>query len=133
MLKHVNLHSLIKGFPIQLGFAMTVKKAQGKTLECVIVALSERNMTLTNFHYSCLYVAMSCVREARHLRIILSNFQNRDDEWQSLHYLQHLKRDDSIKHSSPASTQTEPSGQQISGILNEHLKITAIRIINIIS
>ena len=72
-------------FPIQLGFAMTVEKAQGQTLECVIVALSECNITLTNFRYSCLYVAMSRVHEARQLHILLINFQNRDDEWQSLH------------------------------------------------
>ena len=88
---------IVPHFPIQLAFAITVEKAQGQTLERVIVALSERNMTITNFRYSCLYVAMSRVREAKHLRILLSSFENRDDEWQSLQYLEHLKRDESIQ------------------------------------
>ena len=50
-------------FPLHPGFAITVDKAQGQTLDRVIVALSKREMRLVNFMYACFYVAMSRVRK----------------------------------------------------------------------
>ena len=57
-------------FPIRPGFAITVDKAQGQTLDRVVVALSCREHQISNFTYACVYVAMSRVRESK--RILLS-------------------------------------------------------------
>ena len=57
---HVVIQQL---FPLQPAFAITVDKAQGQTLDRVIVALSKRQLSITNFQYACLYVALSRVRK----------------------------------------------------------------------
>ena len=54
-------------FPITCGFAITVDKVQEQTLDCLIVALSEREYRLMNFTYSCFYVGMSRVEGGDHL------------------------------------------------------------------
>lgn len=87
----------VKGhFPIDMGFAITVDKAQGQTMERVIVAMSERDLKITNMKYSCLYVATSRVRQKQHLRILLKKKDNEVEEWNTLGYVSTLKRDPSI-------------------------------------
>ena len=83
-------------FPLQPAFAMTVDKAQGQTIDRVIVALSKRQLAITDFQYACLYVAVSRVKQRQHLRILLMEEDNDDLEWQSLLYINRLQRDLSI-------------------------------------
>jgi hypothetical protein len=84
-------------FPVQPCFAITVDKAQGQTLERVIVALSERELRLVNFTYSCVNVAFTRVKEAQHLRILLKQEGNAAKEWATLSYISSLERDSSVK------------------------------------
>jgi hypothetical protein len=84
-------------FPLQAGFAITVDKAQGQTLDRVIlVALSKREMRLVNFTYACFYVAMSRVRKRQHLRILLKQEENVVQEWMTLLYIHALRHEKSI-------------------------------------
>jgi hypothetical protein len=83
-------------FPVQPCFAITVDKAQGQTIQRVIVALSERELRLVNFTYSCVTVAFSRVEEAQHLRILLKKEANAALEWDTLTYISFLKRDSSV-------------------------------------
>ena len=82
-------------FPICGGFAITVDKAQGQTLDRVIVALSSRELELCNFKYAGVYVALSRVREAKHLRLLLKG-ENTKTKWDSLQYLLNLQKCESI-------------------------------------
>ena len=75
---------------------MTVDKAQGHTIERVIIALSKCKLGIPDFQYACLYVAMSCVKMGQRLRIILTEEGNKDLEWQSLLYINNLCRDPTI-------------------------------------
>jgi hypothetical protein len=84
-------------FPVQPCFAITVDKAQGQTIQRVIVALSERDLRLVNFTYSCVTVAFSRVKEAQHLRILLKKEDNPAVEWNTLSYIGFLKPDSSVK------------------------------------
>ena len=84
-------------FPVQPCFAITVDKAQGQTIQRVIVALSERDLRLVNFTYSCVAVAFSRVKEAQHLRILLKKEANPVLEWDTLTYMLFLERDSSVK------------------------------------
>jgi hypothetical protein len=84
-------------FPVQPCFAITVDKAQGQTIQRVIVALSERDLRLVNFTYSCVNVAFTRVEEAQHLRILLKQEANAALEWDTLSYISCLERDSSVK------------------------------------
>ena len=83
-------------FPITCGFAITVDKVQGQTLDRVIIALSEREHKLMNFTYSCFYVGMSRVKVGDHLRILLKDEPNEVEQWHSLAYLTILRKEKSV-------------------------------------
>lgn len=83
-------------FPLQPTFALTIDKAQGQTIKRVIIALSKRKLSITDFQYACLYVALSRVKMRQHIRIILTDEDNKDLQWQSLLYINSLQRDPSI-------------------------------------
>ena len=89
--------SLKETFPIRGAFAITVDKAQGQTLERVILALSRREHQLSNFTYACLYVGNSRVKKSEHLRILLKEEANPRLQWETLAYLTCLKPERSIK------------------------------------
>ncbi len=46
-------------FPIELAFAMTVHKAQGRTTPRVVLALSQHNVALCKMNYPSIFVAMT--------------------------------------------------------------------------
>ena len=83
-------------FPITCGFAITVDKVQGQTLDRVIVTLSERDYRLMNFTYSCFYVGMSRVKKRKHLRILLKDSPNEVLQWHILAYLVSLCKEKSV-------------------------------------
>jgi hypothetical protein len=76
---------ILPQFPLELGFAMTIHKAQGRTLPRVILALSVR--PTQQIEFAAFYVAMSRVEERNHIRIL--SHENRDIG-QSLYYLTKL-------------------------------------------
>lgn len=88
-----------RSFPLLGGFAITVDKAQGQTLDRVIVALSMREHQISNFTYACIYVASSRVRKSKHMRLLLKRKEEDPAyEWSlGLLYMTQLKRSPSIK------------------------------------
>ncbi len=89
--------TILTHFPLVGAFSMTVERSQGQTIDRVIVALSKRKLGITDFQYACLYVALSRVQHRTHLRILLMDEENADVAWQSLMYINNLRRDKSIK------------------------------------
>ena len=83
-------------FPLRPGFAITVDKAQGQTMERVIIALSKREQQLSDFTYACVYVAVSRVRKPEHLRLLLTDMPSKRLQWETLVYLTNLRKEQSI-------------------------------------
>ena len=102
--------------PLQPAFAITLDKAQGQTLDRVIVALSKHQLSITNFQYACLYVALSRVRKRQHLQILLIDGENADLEWQSLLYINNLHRDPSIEAFLQVIQKISLTGKMMFGI-----------------
>ncbi len=59
-----------KHFPLDLAFAMTVHKSQGRTLYRVILALSSRPSYQLQMKFPAIFVAMSRVKKAEHIRVL---------------------------------------------------------------
>jgi len=83
-------------YPLRGAFAITVDKAQGQTLERVIIALSKREHQLSNFDYACVYVATSRVHQTHHQRLLLKEMANVGQQWLTLTYLTSKKQCKSI-------------------------------------
>jgi hypothetical protein len=77
-------------FPVQPSFAITIHKAQGRTIPKVIVAISERQGNGCGLDYHSIYVAFSRVKHKNDIRLLL--FQD-DGTRESLTYLTKLKAD----------------------------------------
>jgi hypothetical protein len=85
-------------FPLEPGFAITVLKAQGRTLRRVILALSKREQHFVNLKYAGIYVAMSRVRQRQDIRLLLHDTgEEGQDVWTTLEYVTALKPERSIK------------------------------------
>ena len=65
-------------FPLQPAFAMTVEKAQGRTLEYVILALSHRRGLKCQMDYASIYVSLSRVKNRDRIRLLLTGKTNVD-------------------------------------------------------
>jgi hypothetical protein len=83
-------------FPLDPGFAITVDKAQGQTIERVILALSYRRGQLCNLDYEAFYVSYSRVQKNEHIRLLLSG-KNLQQQQTSLDYICALRPQKSIK------------------------------------
>jgi hypothetical protein len=77
-------------FPVEPGFAITIYKAQGRTIPKVIVAISEREGDGCGLNYRSIYVAFSRVKHKDDIRLLL--FHD-DGSWDSLTYLTKLRAD----------------------------------------
>ena len=75
-------------FPIDLGFCITIAKAQGRTLSRLILSLSEHPQAFLRFTWEQVYAALSRIRAHEFLALLLY-MGNR----QTLTYLSHLKKD----------------------------------------
>jgi hypothetical protein len=75
-------------FPVKPVFAITIYKAQGRTISKVILAISERQGNGCGLNYRSIYVAFSQVKHKDNIRLLLSN-DNGNRE--SLTYLTKLK------------------------------------------
>jgi hypothetical protein len=82
-------------FPLDPGFAMTVEKAQGQTLERVILALSFRQGMSCNLDYESIYVSFSRVQKNEHIRTLLSG-RTMNHRMCSLEYIPNLRPHKSI-------------------------------------
>lgn len=79
-------------FPVEPAFSITVHKAQGQTLEKLIVALSHRAATFCEMTYEGIYVSTSRIQETESMRLLLH--RNQQD---SLTYLTTLRPNKAIK------------------------------------
>ena len=61
-------------FPFELAFAMAVHKAQGRTIDRVILDLSDRETTNTRMRLSAVFVAFSRVKTKLHIRLLDHHF-----------------------------------------------------------
>ena len=84
-------------FPLEPGFAMTVNKSEGRTLEKVILAISNHDIKKCNFSYKSLYVAFSRVRKSEDIRLLLSG-KTKPMKWESLVYITKMKSSVMGKH-----------------------------------
>ena len=75
-------------FPIELGFCITIAKAQGRTLHRLILSLSEHPQPFLRFKWEQVYTAISRVRAREYLTLLLY-MGNRN----TLSYLSDLKKD----------------------------------------
>ncbi|CAB9509762.1 Inherit from euNOG: Conserved hypothetical protein [Seminavis robusta] len=84
-------------YPFELGFAITVHKSQGKTLDRVIIALSSCGLHNCQFTFQQLLVAFSRVRCGSHIRLLLTG-RNEEEKWRSILFVNNLRRDPSIDY-----------------------------------
>ena len=75
-------------FPVEPGFAITIYKAQGRTIPKVILAISKREGHGCGLNYRSIYVAFSRVKDRNDIRLLLI-----DHDRSSLQYLTKLKAD----------------------------------------
>ena len=57
-------------FPFDLAFAMTVHKAQGRTILRVVLDLTEHPFRVCRMEYAAIFVALSRVRNSDHIRLL---------------------------------------------------------------
>jgi hypothetical protein len=82
-------------FPLEPAFAITVHKAQGRTMEKVILAISHKKGFLCNLTYASLYVALTRVRQKSDIRLLLMGPTTH--QWSTLTYLTSLKPDRALR------------------------------------
>ena len=75
-------------FPIELGFCITVPKAQGRTIHKLIASISEHPCKFLQIQWESLYVLLSCIQERSDLSLLLQ-LGNRN----TLQYISKLKKD----------------------------------------
>ena len=90
----VNIYS---HFPVELSFVITAHKAQGRTLENVILAISERHARGSNMSYVSIYVALSRVKHSNKIRLLLTG--RGAYTWSSIRYIEKLRPEKSKRHS----------------------------------
>ena len=75
-------------FPIELGFCITVPKAQGRTINKVIASLSEHPCPFIRFRYEQVYIILLRIKEHQDLELLLK-MNNRN----TLKYISTLEKD----------------------------------------
>jgi len=81
---------IVPQFPFEMAFAMTIHKAQGRTIPRVVLALSEHVNPYSRMNFSSIFVALSRVKHRDHLRIFIHGTSKRSFKTE-LEYLTKLK------------------------------------------
>lgn len=84
-------------FVFDLGFAATVHKAEGQTMDKLIIAGSKRFEDKREMTYASLYVALSRVRCRDDVRLLVHRKKGGKLDWDSLLYVDELRPDPSIE------------------------------------
>ena len=61
---------ILENFPFDLAFSMTIHKAQGRTIERVVLDLTYHSNHYTRMKYAAVFVALSRVKCRKHLRLL---------------------------------------------------------------
>ena len=75
-------------FPIEVGFCITIPRAQGRTIHKLIASLSEHPCPFLRFCYEQIYTLLSRITGRNDLRLLLQ-MSNRN----TLQYISYLKMD----------------------------------------
>ena len=78
-------------FPLELGFAITIHKVQGRTIVKIIVAISKHTEEKLRFIFEGVYTALSRVKEGKGIRLLLTN-----KDWSTINYISSLEKDQDI-------------------------------------
>ena len=70
LLGHISEAKIKPVLAFDLAFAMTVHKAQGRTIKRVVLALDSRSLHRNQLEYASIFVALSRVEEAKHIRLL---------------------------------------------------------------
>ena len=62
--------NILEPIPFELGFAMTIHKAQGRTLQRIIIDLTDRKTFYSKMKLAAVYVAFSRVKNRHHIRLL---------------------------------------------------------------
>ena len=83
-------------FPLEPGIAITIHKAQGRTIQKIILSLSKRYTHNIDIQYAALYVALSRVRCKEDIRLFLHQDFSGVPDMERILYINSLKPDKSI-------------------------------------
>ena len=79
-------------FPFDLGFSMTVHKAQGHTIHLVIIDLTSHPTFVSQMEFAAIFVAMSLVKHTDHIRLLTHRHPGiKFDPMKAYSYLTELK------------------------------------------
>ena len=70
LLTPIGTVQVLEPFPFDLGFAMTVHKAQGRTIKRVVLDLVDHPNHFTRMNFAAVFVAMSRVGSSKHIRLL---------------------------------------------------------------
>ena len=79
-------------FPLELAFAMTVHKAQGRTIKKLILAISQHPLAQLQMKWESVYTALTRVRKGEDIRLLITKKQ-----WDKLDYLSDLSKNAIIR------------------------------------
>ena len=82
--------------PLELGFAITIHKAQGRTIIKVLLCLSNRHNRKHNPEYTALYVAMSRVKWKEGIRFFVHLSSSGIPDLDTLTFVNSLKPEKSV-------------------------------------
>ena len=80
--------SIVPMFPLQLGAAVTVDKAQGRTIDKVVVCLSQKSNKIMDMNRNSIFVALSRVQKRDDLRLLIHDEQDKRKELQYISQLE---------------------------------------------
>ena len=84
-------------FAFDLAFAMTVHKAQGRTIRRVVIDLTHRPTQMSQMKFAAIFVAMSRVQKTDHIRLLTHRRTGKQfDPQQAYSYITTLKPDDNV-------------------------------------
>ena len=79
-------------FPFDLAFSMTIHKAQGRTIERVVLDLTSHPYNVCQLEFASIFVAMSRVKKMDHIRLITHQQQGVEfDPQEAYSYITELK------------------------------------------
>jgi hypothetical protein len=70
LLGNISSVAITPVFAYDLAFAMTVHKAQGRTIKRVVIALTSRPLSIIELKYASVFVGMSRVSKRSHIRLL---------------------------------------------------------------
>ena len=112
ILSYVGSVEVKSHFPIiDLGFSMTVHKAQGRTIKRVVLDLTQHPISANRMKYASIFVALSRVKSSAHMRLVRHGDITYEDSYEYLLSLEPLEYVSKYyKGFQPTSTDDDDGG-----------------------